>query len=452
MRRPSDDRSALVRDLKKLVALPSVSADSNLRVARAAAELMKAAGFRVIFQNERLEGRNYANVVGVKGRGKKPLLLCAHLDTVPAGDLAKWTKTGKNPWKATVRGAKVHGLGTADDKGSLVSMIRAGGYFKSSELRRPLIVLATFGEESGMGGARAFVRKWKQKPALAFVGEPTALTVTYRHKGMGVIEVEWVSRLRGAALKGARTHVFKGKQGHSSRPWLGDNALDKAARFLKKLPARAMLASLKGGFAANLIPDRAEVTLAAAGRGGVPVFPAHAIAHTFYSVQSVIGSLKERDKSFRPASITSNFGIARVRGNRLTMTFDFRLLPGQDVHKILKKLKSRMSGTAWKGLSWRARIERENPPLGLGKKNRAATAAQWLLQHIGIDPVLVTKPSCTEAGVYANWGVPCVVVGPGESAGNIHAPNESIPIRQMEDAVRFYCAAIQELCVQNRSF
>lgn len=447
-------RHALVRDLCRLIRIDSVSRVSSVPAGRVAAALLKKAGFRVSIQRETVRGVKHVNVIGVKGYGNGGLLLCSHMDTVPPGDLDKWTRTGGDPWNPRVSGGRVWGLGSADDKGPLVSMIHAGARWKESELRRPLVVMASYGEEHGMGGARLFVRRWKgPKPAAAFVGEPTSLGLTYRHKGMGVLTVTLVSRERRKGVDIRNT--FSGKQGHSSRPWTGDNALDKAAAFLRgqaRNAPSASVVSLQGGFAANLIPDRAVAVLRVPAPGGggpaLPVFPCAAVSGCVEAVRSVVKRrARSRDRLLKPPVLTSNFGIAETRGAELTMTFDFRLLPGQSIAAIRaeadRAVRARLRGS---GIKFRVAIERDNPPLGLTAGHPLVRRAAAVLRKKGFDVHVGTKPSCTEAGIYAAWDIPAVIFGPGDAAGNIHAPNESVAVEALVRGVRCYDELIRAFC------
>ncbi len=181
--------NGILKNLKRLIRIPSVCTSSNRSVAMEAARVFKEAGCRVFFQETPQNGQRFFNVVGLKGSPvKAPLLLCSHLDTVAPGDLKKWTQTQGNPWRPAQKKNKIFGLGAADDKGPMAAMIHAVSLIEESELRRPLVLLGTFGEEHGMGGARVFAQSWKgPRPCLAVVGEPTALGITYRHKGIGVL-------------------------------------------------------------------------------------------------------------------------------------------------------------------------------------------------------------------------------------------------------------------------
>ena len=440
--------------------------------ARFVGRILKQSGFRVSFQTKKVKGESFVNVIGMKGKGSRPFLICSHLDTVPPGEKQKWTKTSGNPWKAKAKGGRLYGLGTADDKGSLLAMIMAAEQMSSLRLKRPLMVMGTFGEESGMGGALHFVNRWKgPKPCCALVGEPTSLGITYRHKGLGVIEIELECsqdftpsplsspprRGRGKGEGDSRSgksisFEFKGKQAHSSRPHLGENAIEKAMEFLRRNRRTSRrLVSIDGGSAANLIPAHAKLTFT--GDRSQKFDLSGPLLESYQAVRSIVAGFEGRkDSSFYPSTITSNFGIARTAGNVTKLVFDFRLLPGQSIEVIHRNLKQRLSKrlSQFKKFRWRMKIERSNPPLDLELDHPFIKTVSALLKKRGLAASLTVKPSCTEAGVYHRWGVPSVIFGPGKADGNIHAPNESIRIREIEQAVRIYQDAIQTFCVEGK--
>jgi acetylornithine deacetylase/succinyl-diaminopimelate desuccinylase-like protein len=440
----------LSKTLARFIRYNTVSSRSNAAFAREVGRRLRRGGFKVVTQSAKKDGIAYFNVIGIKGKGGRPLLLCSHLDTVPAGDRKKWTRTGGNPWEAKVSGGRIYGLGAADDKGPLAAMLGAVSGVRTEDLKRPLMFMGTFGEESGMGGAKAFCRQWKApKPLLAIVGEPTDLGVTYRHKGMGVLVVEIGSKQRGPRAARPQTFVFKGKSGHSSRPWLGDNALDKAVRFLRRRRA-SFIACLEGGHAANVIPDHAALVTGTGGSG----IPAAAVVDAYDAVQSIVKRTRPRaDRTFRPAVLTSNFGIARLKKGTLSLTFDFRLLPRQSLGPIFRSLSKRLRSKfrSYPKLSFKVRIERDNPPLDQRVNDPLPIFGKRLLRAEGLPVRLDVKPACTEAGIYASWGVPAVIFGPGRSAGNIHAPNECVRVKDLVKAARFYTRVIDEICVKGKS-
>ncbi|OGX05190.1 MAG: hypothetical protein A3G87_06785 [Omnitrophica bacterium RIFCSPLOWO2_12_FULL_50_11] len=551
------NRTFLARELTEFIRCNTVSLQSNERFARRVGSILKESGFRVSYQRTKLSGKTFANVIGIKGKGKRPFLICSHLDTVPPGERTQWTKTKGDPWNATTRKGTIYGLGAADDKGPLAAMLHAGAQVRGRSLKRPLMLMGTFGEESGMAGAKLFRHAWRgPKPCCAIVCEPTNLAITYRHKGLGVIEIEIEQAAKSQSPSGAKRFsvLFKGRQGHSSRPHTGDNALEKAMNSLrgeaKQHPDRRLV-SIEGGVAANLIPARASLTfvrnrhperkyafsvnpfppcspqsvggirpktlcgrisprfVADGGRlgwGGNQTNTPHLLTWDpssplvgeekslssygrsgaqgklregscsgsfgrssasfrmtedlsgpvlacYDSVRRIVQELESQsDRTFVPSVMTSNFGIARTEGRVTKLVFDFRLLPGQSIQAIYRRLKRTLSHKlrAFEGVKWHMTVERDNPPLGLRRDHPFVKAGARLLKEEELPSILSVKPSCTEAGMYAEWGVPTFVFGPGRSAGNVHAPNESIRVSEIEKAIRVYERAIQVFCIEGK--
>jgi len=446
----------LAKELARYIAFDSVCTKSNAPFARFMGQQFKKSGFRVSYQKTRVNGKSFLNVIGMKGKGKEPpLLLCSHLDTVPPGRCDRWTKTGQNPWKAKRLGDRLFGLGAADDKGPLLAMLRAASQFKGDQLERPLMILGSFGEENGMGGARLFIRKWKkQKPKLAFVGEPTQLNITYRHKGVGVLLIEIQNKKTIAPSRGLKTvkKEFHGKQGHSSRPSVGVNALEKVIHYLKAHPRLiSQVVKMEGGSAPNIIPAHATLHLFKDSLSR-STFPAQAVIDCYDAIQSRVRQLKKRrDRAINPPTLTSTFGLIQSSRNKTTLAFDFRLVPGQSFSPILAELKKdlRKKLKRHHTLRWKLIVERNNLPLGLDHRHFLPQLAQKLLRANKLSRKLFANPGCTEAGTYSQWGVPSVVIGPGESYGNIHSPNESIKISELSKAIQFYASAIQAVCGKN---
>lgn len=188
-------------------------------------------------------------LAGVVERGERPLVLLAgHLDTVPAQD----NRPGR------VEGDAVHGLGAADMKGSLAVMLElaltgAGG-------RAVDLGYVFFGREELPVAESALTPLLQREPGLlgadlVVVMEPTAGAV--QAGCLGNVNATW---------------TFRGRSGHSARPWLADNAVHRAGAGIAALAAREPLVHefegleftevvsvtrVAGGIAQNVVPDRA---------------------------------------------------------------------------------------------------------------------------------------------------------------------------------------------------
>src|SRR5881409_1846404 len=163
-------------------------------------------------------------LAGASARGDRPLVLLAgHLDTVPAQD----NRPGRR------EGGAVHGLGAADMKGALAVMVElalagAGGTReRRSRQRQDVAALDLaylfFGREELPVAESALGPLLAREPAvleadLVVVMEPTANAV--QAGCLGNVNATW---------------TFHGRSGHSARPWLADNALERAAAGIHSL-------------------------------------------------------------------------------------------------------------------------------------------------------------------------------------------------------------------------
>ena len=114
------DEQRLLEDLTRFVAIPSVSADPAMAidVHRSAAVVAEA------FRDVGIDAAAVTAAGGlpaVVGRAEGPpgaptVLLYAHHDVQPVGDLAAWRS---DPFTLTPRDGRLFGRGTADDKGGI---------------------------------------------------------------------------------------------------------------------------------------------------------------------------------------------------------------------------------------------------------------------------------------------------------------------------------------------
>lgn len=240
-----DAVAALLRDL---VRIPSPSGE-EAALGDHVAERLQRAGFGV--------ARVGAGVVAEAGPATAPVvMLCSHLDTVPAG--AAWSA---DPWRAEWREDRLTGLGANDAKASVAAMMVAGERWLADGARGGHRLRLAFNalEETTNRGMEDLLAA-HGAPDAAVIGEPTGLEVVNAQSGLAVLEAEWSGRSCHAAHVGRVAH---------------DNALLAAARDLAGFPACLEIGAphpqcgistvaatvLHAGDRHNRVPDRAIATL-----------------------------------------------------------------------------------------------------------------------------------------------------------------------------------------------
>jgi acetylornithine deacetylase len=190
-----------------------------------------------------------ATLPGAPGRGA--LLLESHLDTVAQP---------REPIRIRREGDRLYGRGACDTKGSMVGMLAAMERVRDVADRPTIVFAGASDEEVTMLGSRALVAELPPVDG-AIVGEPTSLLPIRAHNGF--------SRFRITA---------RGRAAHTSRAYLGVNAIAAASRAVLALqdelfprllarahplagPALITAAVIRGGVAANLVPEWAELTV-----------------------------------------------------------------------------------------------------------------------------------------------------------------------------------------------
>ncbi|MFC1802426.1 M20 family metallopeptidase [Thermoproteota archaeon] len=324
-----------------------------------------------------------ANVVAKIGEGKgRGLLLSGHIDTVLVGDHNLWTVTG--PFDPVVKDGKVYGRGASDMKGPCASIIQAAKELRQEKFKRQLTLVFTAGEDTGGWFVSRVLSDGK---------------VTMDDARFGIVAEPSMLRVvrchKGYAYAKV---VVRGKSAHSSRPELGINAIIKGMDFLKELTGlqeelkktvHPLLGYttikptlINGGFKPNIIPDRCEITL------NTRIIPGHE------SMETVEGWLKETA---------------------------LRAFSGDDITEIT--------------------VPRVRAPLNIPNDSEIVQLLIGLLESEAVG-----VPYFSEAGDYAEAGIPTVLCGPG-SIDQGHTANEFISVDQLERGVQVFKKVIKKVCL-----
>jgi succinyl-diaminopimelate desuccinylase len=186
---------------------------------------------------------------------ERRVVLAGHVDTVPIAGAAE----------PSLRHGELVGRGAADMKGGCAVAIELAGALASGEVPTELGVgFLFFGREEIPSERSPLPGLFERNPALAATDlivmmEPTA----------NALEVGCLGNLD------AVLHV-RGVAAHSARPWLGDNAIHRAAEAVRRVAERPhetvdigglafrevmSVTQIEGGVAPNVVPDRVRATV-----------------------------------------------------------------------------------------------------------------------------------------------------------------------------------------------
>jgi acetylornithine deacetylase len=396
------DRERMIRDLRAMIRVPSITGSEEAIAAWAAdvlAELslsverltpaLDAVRSDPAWPGEEMPRRSLPVVIGRIGQaGGRRIVLSGHLDVVPPGDPATWSV---DPWAGEIRDGAMYGRGSCDMKGGVAAILAAvralAGAGDLGRLTGELVVALVPSEEDGGQGTLAAIRAGATGDA-AIITEPSDLDVVVAHAGAITFRL-----------------TVPGRAAHASRRREGVSALDNLwvlARALEAdeqrrndaetdplmtvlgLPYPTIIGIVSGGEWASTVLDR----VVADGRYGVRLGQSEADAEA--ELRACIEAASAADDFMRdhPATVEitgGKFGSVRVPSD----------------HPL---------------------------PVGL-----AATVEEVT----GRRPALLGEPYGADMRLFVNVGdTPCVIFGPG-NVKVAHSADEHVPLDQVED-----CASV----------
>lgn len=233
--------------LKRLIATPSISRDE-----KAAADEMG----RFLTENGlsyQREGNNIWMLSPDFSLLKPTLLLNAHIDTVKPAK--SWSR---DPFKPTIEGDRLYGLGSNDCGGGLVSLLQVYRILASNSVNAKYnyVYLASCEEE--ISGENGFSRVLPLLPKIdvAIVGEPTGMQPAVAEKGLMVLDL-----------------IATGKSGHAAREeginaiyaalddlnWIRNYRFERISDFLGA--TKMQVTVINAGTQHNVVPDECNMLI-----------------------------------------------------------------------------------------------------------------------------------------------------------------------------------------------
>jgi acetylornithine deacetylase/succinyl-diaminopimelate desuccinylase-like protein len=410
-------------DLELLVAIPSVASEDRLPVpaCREAAELVAALYRDLGVGDVELVQADDGSVV-VVGRTEGPagsprVLLYAHYDVQPPGDLSAWAT---DPWTLTERDGRWYARGAADCKGNLVMHLTALRALREVDGGWPvsLTLVCEGSEEMSTGGLERLVAS---RPGL-FEADVVVVADTGNIEA-GVPTVTTSLRGTGSVLVTVRT--LEGPV-HSGQ--FGGAAPDAVAALIRVLDT---LRDDAGGTTVAGVPSDGEWPAAA-----YPVDRFRSDAGVLEGVE-VLGGGEVADALWaRPVATVLAIEGPAVKDVTASVSAEARAVvnlrvpPGIDAADAQRRLREQLTAA----VPWGAHITVEPKTLGrpfAARTDGPAYAALAVAMEEAFGRPLVQSgqggaiPLCV-ALAEANPQAEILLIGVEEPASRIHAPNESV--------------------------
>ena len=375
--------------IRKLIAFPTVSRESNLELIHYARDTLQELGAeaRLTFDDDHRK----ANLFATLGpRGVPGIVLSGHTDVVPVDGQAWRT----DPFELVEKDGRLYGRGTADMKSFVAIALALAPEFARRGLNTPIHFAFSYDEEVGCIGVGRLLTDLAHagiKPRSCIVGEPTLMRPVIAHKGK----------------RGFRCTV-RGLACHSAYAPHGVNAVEAAAEAVAYLKNMARRHRDHGPY------DR-----------GFDV--AHTTVHT---------------------GVMRGGTALNIVPHECTFDFEFRHLPGDDPDALFAEFRDYLEHTL--APEMRAVDAHTGftivplsalPALDNGPEVEVVGLAQELSGNDDIGKVSFG----TEGSQFQRAGIPTVVCGPG-SIEQAHKPDEYVEIEQVLKCEQFMRRLMDRVC------
>ncbi|MEX3582429.1 MAG: acetylornithine deacetylase [Burkholderia sp.] len=366
-----------------LVAMDTISRVPNLGLIETVRDALAERGIVSTLTHDKRKGwaNLFATIPAHDGATDGGVVLSGHTDVVPV-DGQDWDS---DPFKPAIRDCRLYGRGTCDMKGFIGAALALVPEIQAARLAKPIHFALSYDEEIGCAGAPLLITDLKQRglnPSGCIVGEPTSMRPIIAHKGINTYRC-----------------CVRGHAAHSSLTPQGLNAIEYAARLICHIRDIADEFRAKGPFDELYdVPFTTAQTSQIQGGNAINTVPAEC-----------------------------------------RFSFEFRNLPRLDPDAIFARINTYARDTLL------PKMRREHPDAAIEISKITSTpgldadeqaAITQLVRALTANQSRRKVAYSTEAGLFANAGIPSVVCGPG-NIEQAHKPNEYVELAQLDGCERF---------------
>ncbi|MCL5428242.1 MAG: dipeptidase [Chloroflexi bacterium] len=434
-----DNRPRFLDELKELVAIPSISADSAYRpdIQRASewlAAKLKALGFENV---KTLDTGGHPMVYAdlMKAGPKAPtMLVYGHYDVQPADPMELWET---KPFEAVKKGDYLVGRGTSDMKGQVIASLAAvESALKAGDVSVNIKWMIEGEEEIGSGSMEDFIKANAKLFACDFAVNPDAgmlapdqPTLTYGLRGLAYFEIH---------LTGPNKDLHSGYFGGTVR-----NPGNELARLISGMHDKKNRVTLPGFYDSvrkldaeergefERIPHTSDADYAKAagvtglwGEEGFTAFE-RATSRPTLEVNGILcGYTGEGPKTVLPAKAMAKISC--------------RLVADQSPKQVEQQMVAYVKEHCHPAVKWEVKMISDGEPVISGRDSREMLAMAKAFDTVwGKKTIFRREGGTISAVAYIQnvLGAECVNTGFGLPDDLIHSPNEHLHIPTWEKGV-----------------
>jgi acetylornithine deacetylase/succinyl-diaminopimelate desuccinylase-like protein len=438
--------SSLISDLQKLIRQPSVSA-KNLGLeecSRLIVNMMKNSGIHaeLLYVKKGIPPAIYGEIKS-KQNPNKTLLFYNHYDVQPEEPLELWDD---KPFSGKIKGNKIFGRGSADDKGELITRIKAVEAFLKTTGDVPCNIKFFIEGEEEIGSVHIedYLKKYQKKLScdaviweFGYVDEKDRPIISLGMKGLLYVELSKMESIRDA---------------HSSLAVLIENPAWRLVEALKTLRDEDGTILIKDWYKDVVKFTKQDIQT-------ISKEPFDSVSFKKeYGIRKFVGNktglqIKKAlvgDPTCNIAGFTSGYegpGAKTVLPSKALVKIDFRLVPNMDPHKQLSRLKKHLKENGFDDIKVTmihgeaaARTSMSDPFVRTVKNAADESFGKSIL-------------SVSSAGTGPMFSFvkflhsPCIAVGSTYVFARIHSPNEFARIDLLKKTTKCMCKIIRNFAL-----
>jgi acetylornithine deacetylase/succinyl-diaminopimelate desuccinylase-like protein len=443
----------LVELCQKAISIDSSESHGTLDAADYFAEIGWKLGLMVEVIEDVDHGRQQ-KIILLRPNGHRPvkdLLLSAQIGTRDPNAYSAWTKTGANPFNASIEGDSLYGLGATESKLDFVAKMMSLVEFSNTRFNRlGPVVVSGFGGPSGASTLKVLRRRLIDAQ-YALVGDATQLHIADRGPGYAHIEVfvpysaeerAHLAKMQYQENVMTQSKCFTADKSLTEDRDFTENPISELLAYLKNLPEGLVLVSADGGQSATAHPDAAWLEIELFDGLRETVIPK--LANLFEVLQRFALEFRTvRDPDFNPTYSRMNLGRIETRPDGISISGSCHFVP-----KVTRELYDKWLAdlrAACEKIGGEFQLLDFREPFHGKLDGTLGAQLRNILQESNRpqDPVVAKR--CSEANLLARFRVETLVFGPGRVVDSQLA-NEHISIAELETATSVYRKLIQRIC------